>query len=71
MPGAGDGAHPHPGAELSFPCASGYKVGDLTDDASLGPEPIRIQIEQSGQLLVLLLLGSALSEWGEPGVASS
>jgi subfamily B ATP-binding cassette protein MsbA len=41
---------------LSFPCASGYKVGDLTDYASQGPEAIRIQIEQSGQLLVSLLL---------------
>jgi subfamily B ATP-binding cassette protein MsbA len=43
---------------LSFPCASGYKVGDLTDYASQGPEAIRIQIEQSGQLLVLLLLSA-------------
>ncbi len=40
---------------LSFPCASAYKLGDLTDDASQGPETIRIQIERSGQLLVLLL----------------
>lgn len=43
---------------FSFPCASGYKVGDLTDYASQGPEAIRIQIEQSGQLLVLLLLSA-------------
>ena len=55
---------------LSFPCASGTKVGDLTDDASQGPEAIRIQIEQSGQLLVLLLMGAALSDWGEPELAS-
>ena len=41
---------------FSFPCASGYKVGNLTNYASQGPEAIRIQIEQSGQLLVLLLL---------------
>lgn len=41
---------------FSFPCASGTKVGDLTDDASKEPEVIRMQIEQSGQLLVLLLL---------------
>jgi ATP-binding cassette subfamily B protein/subfamily B ATP-binding cassette protein MsbA len=41
---------------LSFPCASGTKVGDLTDDASQGPEAIRIQIEQSG--------------WGKAGLAS-
>ena len=43
---------------FSFPCASAYKVGDLTDYASQGPEAIRIQIEQSGQLLVLLLLSA-------------
>jgi ATP-binding cassette subfamily B protein/subfamily B ATP-binding cassette protein MsbA len=43
---------------LSFPCASGYKVGNLTDYASQGPEAIRIQISQSGQLLVLLLLSA-------------
>jgi subfamily B ATP-binding cassette protein MsbA len=45
---------------LSFACASGTKVGDLTDDASQGPEAIRIQIEQSGQLLVLLLLSGTV-----------
>ena len=41
---------------FSFPCASSYKVGDLTDYASQGPEAIRTEIEQSGQLLVALLL---------------
>ena len=41
---------------FSFPCASGYKVGDLTDYAGQGPEAIRIQIEQSSQLLVGVLL---------------
>jgi subfamily B ATP-binding cassette protein MsbA len=41
---------------FSFPCASGFKVGDLTDYSIQGPEAIRTQIEQSGQLLVLLLL---------------
>jgi subfamily B ATP-binding cassette protein MsbA len=41
---------------FSFPCASGYKVGDLTNYASQAPEAIRIQIEQSSQLIVLLLL---------------
>jgi ATP-binding cassette subfamily B protein/subfamily B ATP-binding cassette protein MsbA len=41
---------------LSFPCASGYKVGDLNDYASQGPEAIRNQIEQSSNLLVGLLL---------------
>ena len=77
---------------FSFPCASGYKVGDLTDYAGQGPEAIRIQIEQGSQLLVGVLLiatylavlvgispwlllavglvGAALSEWGEPGLAS-
>ena len=41
---------------FSFACASGYKVGDLTDYANQGPLAIRNQIEQTGQLLVLLLL---------------
>ncbi len=41
---------------FSFPCASGYKVGDLTDHAGNGPEAIRIQIEVSSQLLVGVLL---------------
>ena len=58
MPGAGDGAIHIQVLRFSFPCASGYKVGDLTDYASQGPEAIRIQIEQSGQLLVLLLLSA-------------
>jgi len=55
---------------FSFSCASGTKVGDLTDDASQGPEAIRIQIEQSGQLLVVALMGAALTDWDEPGLAS-
>jgi subfamily B ATP-binding cassette protein MsbA len=41
---------------FSFPCASGYKVGDLTDYATVGPEAIRIQIEQISGLLIGLLL---------------
>ncbi len=41
---------------LSYPCASGYRVGDLTDVAAIGPEAVRIAIEQSGQLLVNGLL---------------
>ncbi len=41
---------------FSFPCASGYKVGDLTDYAGNGPEAIRMQIEQGSQLLVGVLL---------------
>ena len=43
---------------LSYPCASGYKVGDLTDHANVGPEAIRQQIELSSGLLVLLLLSA-------------
>lgn len=41
---------------LSFPCASGYRVGDLTDVAAIGPDAVRTVIEQSGQLLVNALL---------------
>ena len=41
---------------FSFPCASGYKVGDLTDYAGNGPEAIRIQIEVGSQLLVGVLM---------------
>lgn len=43
---------------LSYPCASHYKVGDLTDYAGQGPEAINNEIYQLGQLLmngVLLL----------------
>jgi subfamily B ATP-binding cassette protein MsbA len=45
--------------QLSFPCASSYKVGDLTDYAAQGPEAIRIQVEQSSALLVGLLMMAA------------
>lgn len=41
---------------FSFPCASGYKVGDLTDYAATGPEAIRNEIETRSQLLVGVLL---------------
>jgi ATP-binding cassette subfamily B protein/subfamily B ATP-binding cassette protein MsbA len=41
---------------FSFPCASGYKVGDLTNHAGTGPEAIYQQIELSSRLLVGLLL---------------
>lgn len=41
---------------FSFPCASSYKVGDLTDYAGSGPEAIRQQIELTSQLLVGSLL---------------
>ena len=55
---------------LSFPCASGYKVGDLTDHAFWGPEAIRIQIEQLSTLLTgmflcatYLVVLTAISPW--------
>ena len=41
---------------FSFPCASAYKVGDLTDYAGQGPEAIRLQIELSSGLVVGVLL---------------
>jgi ATP-binding cassette subfamily B protein/subfamily B ATP-binding cassette protein MsbA len=41
---------------FSFPCASGYKVGDLTNHAGTGPEAIRIQIELTSSLMVGVLL---------------
>lgn len=44
---------------FSFPCASSYKVGDLTDHAAQGPEAIRIQIEQFSNVGVGLLLCGA------------
>ena len=47
---------------LSYPCASGYKVGDLTDYASQGPEAIRQQIEfSSGALVGVLLIATYLT----------
>ena len=55
---------------FSFPCSSAYKVGDLLDYAGQGPVAIRIQIEQTGQILVLMLLSAmylgvllAISPW--------
>jgi len=41
---------------FSYPCASGYKVGDLNDYAATAPDAIQIQIEQSSQLLIGFLL---------------
>lgn len=41
---------------FSFPCASSYKVGDLTDYAGQGPEAIRQQIENTSGLVVASLL---------------
>ena len=40
--------------QFSFPCSSKYKVGDLVDYAASGPEAIRIQIEQTSSLVVLV-----------------
>jgi len=55
---------------LSYPCASHYKVGDLTDYAAQGPEAVNAEIFLLGQLLmngVLLLAYLAvlvsLSPW--------
>ena len=41
---------------FSFPCASSYKIGDLTDYSGNGPGAIRQRIELTNQLLVALLL---------------
>lgn len=41
---------------LSFPCASSYKVGDLTDYAGQGPSAIQQQIELTSSLLVSFLM---------------
>ena len=55
---------------MSFPCASGYRVGDLVDYANNGPEAIRVQIEQISGLIVSFLLSitylvvlSSISPW--------
>ena len=41
---------------LSFPCASAYKVGDLTNYAFQGPEAIRFELETVSQILINVLL---------------
>jgi len=41
---------------LDFPCASAYKIGELTDFAHIGPEAIRVQIEQTSKILLSVLL---------------
>jgi len=41
---------------FSFPCASSYKVGDLTDHSAIGPSAIERQIQLSSNLLVGSLL---------------
>jgi ATP-binding cassette, subfamily B, bacterial MsbA len=43
---------------LTFPCVSDYKVGDLANYSSEGPDAIRNQIEQSSGLLLALLLSA-------------
>jgi subfamily B ATP-binding cassette protein MsbA len=55
---------------LSFPCASGYKVGDLLDYAGQGPTAISKQIELNSRMLVGVLLSAtylavlvAISPW--------
>ena len=37
---------------FNYPCASGYKVGDLTENINSAPEAIRTQIEVTSTLLV-------------------
>lgn len=41
---------------FSFPCASGYKVGDLTNHAANGPVAVQAQVEYTGALGVSLLM---------------
>lgn len=42
--------------DMSFPCASGYKVGNFTDYAAQGPIAIRTEIEETSSLMIGLLL---------------
>lgn len=42
---------------LSFACASGYRVGDLTELAGTAPETVRREIEVSNALLIQVLMG--------------
>jgi ATP-binding cassette subfamily B protein/subfamily B ATP-binding cassette protein MsbA len=55
---------------FTYPCASTFRVGDLTDYASQGPQAVIIQIAQTNQLLLQVLLTGtyfsvlvALSPW--------
>jgi len=41
---------------FSYPCASAYKVGDLTSHAATGPDALRFQVELASSLLVSVLL---------------
>ena len=43
---------------FSFSCSSGYRVGDLTNYASAGPEAIRRQIEGTSTLAVSVLMAA-------------
>jgi subfamily B ATP-binding cassette protein MsbA len=43
---------------MSFPCASHYKVGDLTLHAGQGPSALSEQIDLSGRLMVGILLSA-------------
>jgi ATP-binding cassette subfamily B protein/subfamily B ATP-binding cassette protein MsbA len=56
--------------KLDYPCASKYRVGDLTDLIGLGPDAIRVPIDAGSQILISLLLSGiyltvllALSPW--------
>jgi len=42
--------------QLTYPCASQWRVGDLVDQAAEGPLAVQTQIEQSSQLLITALL---------------
>ena len=55
---------------LSYPCASSYRVGDLTNNALEGPEAVTKQITSTSRILVQVLLTAtylvvliALSPW--------
>lgn len=41
---------------LTYPCSSSYTVGDLTDYAAVGSQAVSVQITQSSQLLLQMLL---------------
>lgn len=43
---------------FSYPCASGFKVGDLVDNATQGPQAIRMAIDLCGRLIIELLLAA-------------
>jgi ATP-binding cassette subfamily B protein/subfamily B ATP-binding cassette protein MsbA len=43
--------------ELSFACASGYRVGDLTQQAGAAPETVRCEIESANALFSQVVMG--------------